>query len=177
MTHQVLLADAGGGAVVLLLFVLALYFIPSFIASGKKGAAGIVALNIFLGWTFLGWIAAFVWALAAERVPKPGYSVAQSAPNPGPVRNVLNVRLAKAVTADAMVWAAAHRGQPALLSKDGGLWHVDTEVGRLGTLTDADATKVSFRTEAVGKPKASFGWVGRDPSGPGTIADLEITFG
>lgn len=50
-----------------LLFFLCIYFIPSAVASGKKGAAGIVALNILLGWTFLGWALALIWALAAEK--------------------------------------------------------------------------------------------------------------
>jgi hypothetical protein len=50
----------------LLLFVvsLILYFGPALIASGRKhkSASAILVLNLFLGWTFLGWIAALVWA-------------------------------------------------------------------------------------------------------------------
>jgi hypothetical protein len=44
-----------------------LYFLPSIIAANKRNAAAIITLNFLLGWTFVGWIVAFVWALAAER--------------------------------------------------------------------------------------------------------------
>jgi len=46
----------------------ALYMIPTFIAAlrGHNDEHAITALNIFLGWTFLGWIAAFVWSLTGN---------------------------------------------------------------------------------------------------------------
>jgi len=53
---------------------LALYFIPTFIACRRDHAKlpGIVAVNILLGWTFLGWIAALVWSLlGTSRRPQP----------------------------------------------------------------------------------------------------------
>ena len=67
-----------GGMTIILLIVLAFYFIPSLIAatrSGKRRSA-IFVLNIFLGWTLVGWVVALVWALTddyegAERVPCP----------------------------------------------------------------------------------------------------------
>lgn len=44
--------------------LIALYGLPSIVAFGrgklKKG--GVVALNILLGWTFIGWLAALVWS-------------------------------------------------------------------------------------------------------------------
>ncbi|HWR00312.1 MAG TPA: superinfection immunity protein [Chlorobaculum sp.] len=42
------------------------YFIPSVIACWRnhRSKGGIIALNILLGWTGLGWIGAFVWSLA-----------------------------------------------------------------------------------------------------------------
>ena len=47
---------------------LAIYFVPSVIASMRhaKHSDGIVALNFFLGWTVLGWIAAMIWAVAEK---------------------------------------------------------------------------------------------------------------
>jgi len=50
------------------LILLAVYGLPSIIAiaSGKQNAAAIVILNLLLGWTLLGWIAALVWAAMAE---------------------------------------------------------------------------------------------------------------
>lgn len=57
-----------GSAVVGLLMialVIAVYFLPMFVAIERRhrNAAAIVTLNILLGWTFLGWVAALVWAL------------------------------------------------------------------------------------------------------------------
>jgi len=50
-----------------LLFLFALYFLPSLIASGRHlhGRAGIILLNLFLGWTFIGWVIALIWAIVA----------------------------------------------------------------------------------------------------------------
>ena len=46
------------------ILILALYFLPSMLAASRKhlSASAIFFLNLFLGWTFLGWVAAFVWA-------------------------------------------------------------------------------------------------------------------
>jgi hypothetical protein len=54
----------------MLAFFLCIYFIPSAVASGKKHIAGIFILNLFLGWTFLGWVIALVWAVSDEKLPK-----------------------------------------------------------------------------------------------------------
>ncbi len=49
-----------------LLILLALYFMPTIIARNKEGAVGIFLLNFFLGWTFVGYIIALIWALSAR---------------------------------------------------------------------------------------------------------------
>jgi hypothetical protein len=48
-----------------LLFLLALYFIPAVVAVKRnhKNSKAIIALDLLLGWTALGWIAALVWSL------------------------------------------------------------------------------------------------------------------
>lgn len=56
-------ADPTPGTV-LLIFLALLYFIPTFVAKSQRGA--IFALNLLLGWTFVGWVAALVWALATK---------------------------------------------------------------------------------------------------------------
>jgi len=33
----------------------------------SKYTAGIVILNLFLGWTLIGWIAAFIWAVSSPK--------------------------------------------------------------------------------------------------------------
>jgi hypothetical protein len=50
------------GAAVILSF--ALYFLPSIVAfaRGHPNSLGIFLVNLIFGWTFLGWIAAMVWA-------------------------------------------------------------------------------------------------------------------
>jgi hypothetical protein len=44
---------------------LIVYFIPTFAGFRKKHGTGILILNIFLGWTLLGWIIALVWAASS----------------------------------------------------------------------------------------------------------------
>lgn len=43
-----------------------LYLLPSIVAARRhhNNEGAIVALNLLLGWTFLGWVAALVWALS-----------------------------------------------------------------------------------------------------------------
>ena len=45
------------------------YWIPSLVAlaRGHQKWWAIIALNLFLGWTVLGWILALVWSLTARR--------------------------------------------------------------------------------------------------------------
>jgi len=59
------------GFLVLLVFVAAIYFIPTIIAlgRGKQNAVAIFALNLLLGWTFVGWVVSFVWSLTNDPVP------------------------------------------------------------------------------------------------------------
>ena len=41
------------------------YFLPAMIAwtNGRRNTSAIFALNFFLGWTLIGWVAALVWSL------------------------------------------------------------------------------------------------------------------
>jgi hypothetical protein len=45
---------------------LAFYFIPTFIALSRRHPkeASIIVLNIFLGWTLIGWIVALIWSFS-----------------------------------------------------------------------------------------------------------------
>ena len=53
-----------------ILFILIVpYFIPAIIARNKVHFSGILLLNIFLGWTFLGWIGALIWAVT-DKTPE-----------------------------------------------------------------------------------------------------------
>lgn len=53
--------------VIFILAGLYIYFLPSIIGYKKRNAAGIFLLNAFLGWTFIGWVIALVWAVTKEK--------------------------------------------------------------------------------------------------------------
>jgi hypothetical protein len=56
------------------LLVLSLaYFLPSIIAHNKRNAGAIFVLNLLTGWTVIGWIIAFGWAMSDEPVFRPVY--------------------------------------------------------------------------------------------------------
>ncbi|MEI6182848.1 MAG: superinfection immunity protein [Polynucleobacter sp.] len=46
------------------------YFLPFAIAFHRKraNAGAIFALNLFLGWSLIGWVVALVWALKDEQI-------------------------------------------------------------------------------------------------------------
>lgn len=52
------------------LVVLILYFAPSIVGAGRHvpNIGSIVVINVFLGWTVIGWVVAL--AMAARTVPK-----------------------------------------------------------------------------------------------------------
>ena len=56
------------GIIIVFLLIVFIYFFPTWIAAHnkKKNLGAIVALNIFLGWTFVGWVLAFVWACCKD---------------------------------------------------------------------------------------------------------------
>ena len=55
-------------AIIYFMIVFIIYFIPSLFISDKKHATGIFILNLLLGWTFIGWVVALVWAISDEKV-------------------------------------------------------------------------------------------------------------
>jgi hypothetical protein len=57
------------GILFLLLPVLAAYFVPTIIAVARRArnSLAIVLINIFAGWTFLGWVAALVWSIVDQK--------------------------------------------------------------------------------------------------------------
>ena len=49
-------------------FGFVMYFLPSIIAlaRSKRDITAIVLLNLFLGWTMIGWVVALVWAVKTD---------------------------------------------------------------------------------------------------------------
>lgn len=65
--------ESGLGILILIGSVL-IYFLPTIIAvrrKHKKNENSIILLNLLLGWTFIGWIVALIWAVADEAPIKP----------------------------------------------------------------------------------------------------------
>src|SRR5258708_32907593 len=69
----------------LLLAGAALYFIPSVVAlvRGTEDTGMVIVLNVFLGWTFLGWVVSLALAFASSR-PRPSYPYLPTAASPQP---------------------------------------------------------------------------------------------
>ena len=55
--------------IIILIVAAAAYFLPSIFAWTRNHPSkwGIIALNILLGWTLLGWIIALIWSLSSTR--------------------------------------------------------------------------------------------------------------
>jgi len=54
-----------------LLFLGLMYFLPTIIGRNKSDAGLIFVVNLFLGWTVVGWVVALIWACAADTRPVP----------------------------------------------------------------------------------------------------------
>ena len=59
----------GIAGTVALALLAGLYFLPSICAftRGHPSKAGILILNIFLGWSLIGWVVSLVWAFTDTR--------------------------------------------------------------------------------------------------------------
>ena len=55
--------------ILLIILGLAVYFIPTIVAfvSQQENRVAIMVLNIFLGWTLVGWVVSLVWAVKKNR--------------------------------------------------------------------------------------------------------------
>ena len=53
------------GSAIVLFLAAVIYFIPLILAAteSRPNTAAIGALNLLLGWTFIGWVIALVWAM------------------------------------------------------------------------------------------------------------------
>lgn len=49
---------------IVIVIIIVIYFIPSLVGLDKKHTSGIFILNLFLGWTLLGWVVALIWAVS-----------------------------------------------------------------------------------------------------------------
>ncbi len=79
---------------ILLALAVLVYFIPTIVA-GKRGhpnGTSIFLLNLFLGWTAIGWLAALIWSASAisdNALPAPAsFSAASDPKNEDPYRKL-----------------------------------------------------------------------------------------
>ena len=65
MSEAAALGGLGIFSIVLILIGLVVYFIPTIVAVKRDhpNKVAIICVDIFLGWSFLGWVVALVWAL------------------------------------------------------------------------------------------------------------------
>lgn len=56
------------GVIVLLIAAFVVYFFPSIVADrrGHRDRTAITIVNLFLGWTFLGWVGSLAWACTSN---------------------------------------------------------------------------------------------------------------
>lgn len=66
-----MVAESSGSGWAILILVVVGYFVPTLVAYGRKvsSVGSIVVVNVFLGWTLIGWVVAL--AMAARSVQKP----------------------------------------------------------------------------------------------------------
>lgn len=75
--------------IVLILFLLGLYFLPTLCAGarGRRNTGAIFILNLFLGWSLVGWVIALVWAFTADQPAQAVVTQQSWSPDPDPHRN------------------------------------------------------------------------------------------
>lgn len=65
-------SGAGGAVALIIVFAAIVYFLPSIIAIKRRVNIGpVVIINIFFGWSFIGWIVALINACAQRLVIEP----------------------------------------------------------------------------------------------------------
>ena len=52
--------------ILVMMAIFCIYFLPSLVANNKENANGVYILNLFFGWTFLGWVLALIWAVSSK---------------------------------------------------------------------------------------------------------------
>ncbi len=62
-------AEIGQISIAIIVLFIIFYFLPSIIAfyKGKSNTLAIVLLNLFLGWSFIGWLVALIWAVSKDK--------------------------------------------------------------------------------------------------------------
>lgn len=53
----------------IIIVFLVVYFLPTLVVifKNKNNGCSIIIINLFLGWTFIGWVVALAWACADDK--------------------------------------------------------------------------------------------------------------
>jgi hypothetical protein len=89
---EMLSAFVALGTLVGIIFSLALLFLPTLVAKSRNhpNVLPIFLVNLFFGWTFVGWVISLVWACTRPAAPvyyAPVYSPVIASPHPRAVAN------------------------------------------------------------------------------------------
>jgi hypothetical protein len=60
----------GVSEILVIIVLIGLYILPSIVEYNRntKYTSGIVLLNLFLGWTLIGWLGALIWSVSAKEI-------------------------------------------------------------------------------------------------------------
>ena len=81
------------------------YFIPSIVAFSRKcpSSLSILALNLFFGWTLVGWVASLVWSLRNYEYSAPTKVPPVTSPVPSNRKSITPIRNSVATSPQAVL--------------------------------------------------------------------------
>lgn len=69
-------SSGGGAAIFLIIVLIGLYFLPTIVAVARKvsNQGSVAVINLFLGWTLVGWVAALAMACRTSNLVRESVS-------------------------------------------------------------------------------------------------------
>lgn len=139
----------------------AIYLLPAIVASKRNhtNRGSILVLNLLLGWTFIGWVAALVWAFTSSVDPRMASAPQQEpswmgGPKPQPLSNASAAErtcpyCAETVKAAAIVCKHCGRDLPALAVSQPSppIDSIDAEAAALGITWSSTVERYIWRSE------------------------------
>ena len=55
------------GGLIIFILIMVVYFLPSYIGRKQENFNQILILNLFLGWSLIGWVVALIWAVKKQK--------------------------------------------------------------------------------------------------------------
>jgi hypothetical protein len=145
-----MLAASAGAGLVALAFLLGLYFLPSIVAKsrGVSSVGSVFIINLFLGWTFIGWVVALAMAFRSPPSASVAPQVTPASPSVDWSTSRRCPHCKEAMKRDATVCPRCHRESKAWVSHDG-RWWIQDESGSWQWLDEAANTWTLFAPAAT----------------------------